>query len=180
MIYVDAISKWFAATGLRVGWGVVPPHLQPKFKALIGHTGAWAPRPIQSATAWLLRKPDLVSTYLDALRKQLALRLGIIYTCFERMEAAGLPVEAIPPQGAIYLSVRVDLIGRQLPSGATLETNEDIRTYLLQEARLAVVPFRAFGLDGEHGWFRTSVGAVGVAELQEAMDRLEAAVRRLR
>ena len=43
-IHVDAISKCFACTGLRVGWAVLPPHLQPKMKALIGHMGAWAAR----------------------------------------------------------------------------------------------------------------------------------------
>ena len=40
VVHIDAISKCFAATGLRVGWGVLSPELQPKMKALIGHTGA--------------------------------------------------------------------------------------------------------------------------------------------
>ena len=54
VIHIDAISKGFAATGMRVGWAVLPPYLQTKMKALIGHMGAWAGRPEQIASAALL------------------------------------------------------------------------------------------------------------------------------
>jgi aspartate aminotransferase len=87
-------------------------------------------------------------------------------------------VHAIAPQGAIYLSVRIDLRGRTLPSGEVVETNEQVRLYLLHEASVAVVPFRAFGLEEETGWFRMSVGAVSSEALQAGMERLAEAVRR--
>ncbi len=175
--YIDALSKNFAGTGLRVGWGIVPPYIQPKLKALIGHIGAWAPRPIQSAAAWFLGQPGLIEDYLAGFKAQLQARLDKIDKAFTAMNEAGLPVEAIGPQGAIYLSVRVDLVGRPSPAGGVFETNEQIREFLLKEARVAVVPFRAFGLTGEDGWFRMSVGAVGLDELDQALGRLEAAVR---
>lgn len=176
-VYVDAISKAFAGTGLRVGWGVVPPYLQGKFKALIGHMGAWSPRPIQLATADFLQDGEAMSTYLDTFRGQIKNRLDAIYNTFKGMQNDGLPVMAIPPQGAIYLSVRCELIGKTLPDGTVVTSNEDIRLYLLHEARVAVVPFRAFGLEGETGWFRMSIGAVSQADLEAAMARLEKAIR---
>ncbi len=176
-ITIDALSKNFAGTGLRVGWGIVPPYIQGKLKAFIGHTGAWAPRPVQDAAAWFLGQPEAVHSYLGDFRAQLQARLDTIYAHFSRMKAAGLPVDAIGPQGAIYLSIRVDLAGRRGPDGRVFQTNEDIREYLLSAARVAVVPFRAFGLEGEDGWFRMSVGAVGLEELEQALVRLEAAVR---
>jgi len=180
VIYIDAISKNFAGTGLRLGWGVVPPHIQPKLKALIGHMGAWAPRPFQSASTWFLGQRGLVDGWLASFKPQLQARLDIIYEAFTDMAARGLPVEAIPPQGAIYLSVRLDLVGRDCPTdgptGGKFESNEDIRRYLLEAARVAVVPFRAFGMEGESGWFRMSIGAVGVTELRAAMARLAEAV----
>ena len=95
------------------------------------------------------------------------------------MAAAGLPVRAIEPQGAIYLSVQMDLKGLRAPDGSLIETNEQVRELLLHEAKVAVVPFRAFGLEGESGWFRMSVGAVGLGELEEAMARIEATLRSL-
>ena len=53
-MYVDAISKAFAATGLRVGWAVAPPDIIRPMNDIVGHVGAWAPRPEQVATAKLL------------------------------------------------------------------------------------------------------------------------------
>lgn len=178
-VYVDAISKAFAGTGLRVGWGVVPPYLQGKFKALIGHMGAWAPRPVQLATADFLADQEAMHAYLDTFRGEIQNRLNCIYKTFKGMESDGLPVTAIPPQGAIYLSVRCNLMGKTLPDGTTISTNEQIRQYLLMDARVAVVPFRAFGLEGETGWFRMSIGAVSQEALEAAMARLESSIRRL-
>ena len=170
VVHVDAISKCFAATGLRVGWAVLPPYLQAQMRGLIGHMGAWAPKPEQLATAWLLDQPTLVAEYLDGLRAQIDTRLHRIYAAVQQMHAAGLPVQAISPQGAIYLSFRVDLIGRGFAS------NEEIRKWLLAEAGLAVVPFQAFDMPDESGWFRMSVGACGVDELDAALSRLHAAL----
>jgi aspartate aminotransferase len=99
-------------------------------------------------------------------------RLEVLYEGFAKMREAGLPVRAIVPQGAIYLSAQFDLVGK-----AGLKTNDDIRKLLLEKASFAVVPFQAFGLADETGWFRLSVGAVSVKEIQEALPRVEAALR---
>ena len=39
-----------------------------------------------------------------------------------------------------------------------------------------MVPFHAFGTRDDNGWFRLSVGAVGVDEIAPAIDRVEAAL----
>jgi len=44
-IYIDAISKVFAATGVRVGWSFGPVEIINKMKAILTHIGAWAPMP---------------------------------------------------------------------------------------------------------------------------------------
>jgi len=43
---------------------------------------------------------------------------------------------------------------------------------LLEGAGLAVVPFQAFGLAREDGWFRLSVGAVSMAAIESGLERL--------
>ena len=170
VVQVDAISKCFAATGLRVGWGVLPPYLQVKMKALIGHMGSWAPRPEQLATAWFLSDSGRVRETMAQMRSEVAARLDRLYDGIVQMRDAGLPVDAIAPQGAIYLSFKVDLVGRGF------EDNEAIRRHLLHEAGIAVVPFQAFDLPDESGWFRMSVGAVGLSDIDGALERLQAAV----
>jgi aspartate aminotransferase len=172
VVHIDAISKAFAATGLRVGWAVLPPYLQSKMKALIGHMGAWAARPEQIATAWLLNNPEAIADYHVGMKAAIAARLNKLYDGISTMRDAGLPIDAIAPQGAIYLSFRVDLIGRGF------DTNEEIRAYLLKAAGLAVVPFQAFDMAEESGWFRMSIGAIGLDDLDAALERLESAVRR--
>src|SRR5438270_622276 len=97
-----------------------------------------------------------------------------LHAGFSRMAKDGLPVRDIPPQGAIYLSVQFDLVGRK-----GLRTNDDVRRYLLDHAGFAVVPFQAFGLAGENGWFRLSVGAVSARDIEEALPRVETALRKL-
>ena len=81
-------------------------------------------------------------------------------------------VDFVEPQGGIYLSTRFNLFEK---IGAT--SNEDIRLWLLNEVGIAVVPFQAFGLEEDSGWFRISVGAVGCDDIEAAMDRLEAALK---
>jgi aspartate aminotransferase len=178
-IFIDGISKAFAATGLRVGWTLGPADVIERMGTILGHVGAWAPRPEQHASAALLDDDATMDTYVAELMAGLGARLDRLYQGFDAMKRDGLPVEAIPPMGAIYLTVRVSPFGRRTPSGQLLHTNEDVRRYLLDAARFAVVPFQAFGVVGEGGWFRLSVGAVGLQELDGALERVHAALRAL-
>jgi aspartate aminotransferase len=56
-------------------------------------------------------------------------------------------------------------------NGSLVKTNEDVRRLLLG-AGLGVVPFQAFGLAGDTGWFRLSVGAVSMDDISDAFPRL--------
>ena len=55
-IYIDAISKVFASTGVRVGWAMGPAEVLSKMKAILTHIGAWAPMAEQKAVAAYLKK----------------------------------------------------------------------------------------------------------------------------
>ncbi len=96
------------------------------------------------------------------MKDGLKARLDALADGLLSMKRDGFPVDAIEPQGAIYLSARFDLAGATC-RGRKLETNEQIRKLLLEEAGFAAVPFQAFGLREETGWFRLSVGAVAPA-----------------
>ena len=174
-IMLDAISKSITATGLRVGWMVIPEALAPKATALIGHMGAWPARPIQQAVAELYSNYDALEGYLGELDDQILSRLNIIQTRLSQMREEGHAVDYVAPEGGIYLTTRFNLFEA---IGAT--TNEEIRQWLLEEAGVAVVPFQAFGLENEDGWFRISVGAVGVQDVVDSMDRLQVALEGLR
>ena len=170
-IFVDGISKALAATGLRVGWTVAPPAVAARMRDIIGHMGAWAPKAEQLATAEFLRRPQEIARYHETMIRELRLRLSALYDGIMAMRRDGLPVTAIAPQGAIYLSAQFDLLER-------FGTNEAIRKFLLDEAGFAVVPFQAFGLKREDGWFRLSAGAVSVRDCEEGLERVRRALGR--
>ncbi len=172
-VFVDGISKAFAATGVRVGWGVGPRAVIGAMRDFLGHVGAWAPRAEQVATASFLGQREAVDRYSAKLRRGLQARLDKLHKGLERMREAGLPVRSIEPQGAIYLTVQFALNGKH-----GLMTNNDVRRYLLEEAGFAMVPFQAFGLEGDSGWFRLSVGAVSEQDCEDALPRVEAALRK--
>lgn len=178
-VYVDGISKAFAATGVRVGWVAGPHDIIPRMASLLAHIGAWAPRAEQVATAKLLNTPHEIRTFHAAMKDGVQDRLDILYDGINTLRHEGFPVSAIAPMGAIYLSARFALIGRRTPSGVVLRTNEDIRRYLLHEARLAIVPFQAFGSVENTGWFRLSVGAVSAQDIQRMFERLRQALAKV-
>lgn len=178
-VFVDGISKAFAATGVRVGWTVGPEDVTKRMMSILGHVGAWAPRAEQIATARVLQATDAIREYHAGMTAQVQSRLHALYEGVQALRASGYPVEAIPPMGAIYLSVRFALHGWRTPAGAELRTNDDIRNYLLDSAGLGVVAFQAFGMMEDTGWFRLSVGAVSMDEIKTTFARLAPALEAL-
>ena len=175
-IYVDGISKAFAATGVRVGWVVGPDDIIASMNNFLGHVGAWAPRAEQVATAKLLDTPNEIAPFASALTGGVRQRLDALYDGIMAMKADGLPVDATVPMGAIYLSARFALNGKRTVDGQTLRTNDDVRRYLLKAAGFGVVPFQAFGVAEDSGWFRLSVGAVSLAEIERVLPSLREAI----
>lgn len=182
VIHCDGISKSFAATGLRCGWFVAPPAITKKLVALGTHIGTWAPLPVQVATAKWLRNLPAIDAWRDDMIRRVRNRLDCLHTGLQQLKSEGFNCDSIEPQGAIYISAQFQLAGKTTPSGTVLETNQDIRAYLLQSAGFAIVPFAAFGVeqDEENGWFRASVGAVSVNDLELSLPRLRDALKALK
>jgi aspartate aminotransferase len=171
-VMIDGISKAFAATGLRVGWVAGPPFLVARMSDLLGHVGAWAPRPEQVATAAILGEPGRAAELAAPIRTGIGERLRALDRGLSELASKGFPVSHLPPAGGLYLSARFDLVDR-------LGDNRAIRRFLLEEAGFAVVPFHAFGTPDDNGWFRLSVGAIGTDEIPAAFERVAAALDRL-
>jgi len=173
VITVDGISKTFASTGLRVGWTLAAPAVTARMRDFLGHVGAWAPRAEQVATAAFLRDGPAIAAFRAEMDGRVRARMDALHDGFERLRAAGYPVACIRPQGAIYLTLHLDLIGKTV-DGEVVRSNETIRSLLLERAGFAVVPFQAFGLEGETGWFRLSVGAVSPSDIEASFPRIRA------
>jgi aspartate aminotransferase len=179
VLYVDGISKCFASTGLRVGWSFGPPKVIKKMQAIILHMGAWAPRAEQTGLSVFLSNKKAVDEYLANFKSQLYERLIIIHDAFTKLKEEGFDVDAVNPQGAIYLSVKIDIRGKKTPDGKLINNTEDIYDYILNDARIATVPFYAFGTSREYPWFRISVGTCTIESAKNAMESLKKSLRKL-
>ncbi len=178
-IFIDGVSKAFAATGLRVGWAVGPTDVIGKMNTMLMHMGGWAPKPEQTASAVLLDDDDAIAKYHAVFKPALERRLTALHRGFQRLKAEGHAVDSIEPTGAIYVSARVHPFGKRAANGVEIKTNEDVRRFLLEEAGLGVVPFQGFGVPGDTGWMRLSVGSVSEAQIASGLVRLGAALKAL-
>jgi aspartate aminotransferase len=178
VLTMDGASKGFSATGLRVGWLLAAPAIVKKVGELVSHMGAWAPHAEQVGVTELLNDPDAIAGYRETMDAAVHERLDALHRGFAAMRDEGLPVDVLCPDGAIYVSLQLRLSGMRA-GGRVLEDNEAIRSLVLEQAGVAIVPFQAFGLMRETGWFRLSVGAVSMEEIAEALARIRELLSRV-
>lgn len=178
-VFVDGMSKAFAATGVRVGWATGPGPVIAKMSSLIAHMGAWAPRPEQVAGGAFLADAAAVDAHLAEFRKRLAARLDAFYAAFMALKEKGHAVDAIVPRAAIYLSVKIDILGKQTADGKTLDGDQTVQDYILGEGKIGILPFSWFGAREYANWFRISVGTCARADIPAIMASLEAALDKL-
>jgi aspartate aminotransferase len=178
-IFVDGISKSLSATGVRVGWSMGPKAIIDKMKAILTHVGAWAPKAEQVATAKYLSSLSLYDAFIEEQKTKVITRLDGFYKGFQDLKNEGFKVDAITPQAAIYLTIKFDLHGLKKTDGTILTTTKDITKFILDEAKLAVVPFYAFGADENSTWYRMSVGTCKVSDVQDVITNLRLALQTL-
>ena len=178
-IFVDGISKSLAATGVRVGWSMGPKPIIAKMKAILSHVGAWAPKAEQLATARFLSNFELYDSFIDIQREKVYTRLKGFYEGFQELKNEGFSVDAIAPQAAIYLTIKFDLHGKKTADGVVLDTTQAVTSYILNEAKLAIVPFYAFGASTDSPWYRMSVGTCAVSDVNNVISNLRNALSKL-
>ena len=178
-VFVDGISKSLSATGVRVGWSMGPKFIINKMKAILTHVGAWAPKAEQLATAKYLSDLDIYDKFIESQKTKISLRLDGFYKGFQDLKTEGFKVDVITPQAAIYLTVQFNLIGQKTNEGKILQTTSDITKYLLDEAKLAIVPFSAFGSSADSSWYRLSVGTCKIGEIEIIIKNIKNALSKL-
>jgi aspartate aminotransferase len=178
-IFIDGISKAFAATGVRVGWSMGPAHLINKMKAINSHVGAWAPMAEQNAVANYLGQTENINNYFVQFKGGIEERLRRIYAGIIQLKKEGFSVDAVAPQAAIYLTVQINLTGKKTAGGKVLENQSEVTAYILDEAKIAIVPFYAFGAPKNSNWYRLSVGTCKTEEIDEMLGELRVALSKL-
>ncbi len=160
-VYLNGFSKAYAMTGWRIGYAAGPKEIIAAMTKIHQYTMLCAPITGQIAACEALKHGKKA---VQEMKKEYARRRSLVYN---RLNAMGL--SCVKPEGAFYI----------FPS--IVSTGLDSVTFaqrLLEKEKVAVVPGTAFG-DAYRGFIRISY-ASSYQNLEEAMDRIEKFVKRLR
>ena len=167
---INGVSKAYAMTGWRIGYGAAPASL---IKAMVKLQSQSTTNPSsigQAAATEALNGPQAIVAERTAILQQ------------RRDRVVGL-LNAIPgiechrPEGAFYVFPScAGMIGRTTPAGKTIATDEDFVLHLLDSENLAVLQGAAYGVSP---FFRISYAA-SMETLVEGCERLRRACEALR
>ncbi len=165
VLTVNGMSKGFAMTGWRIGFAGGPAELIKAMSKVQSQITANPSSISQAAsTAALLAEPDHTQAWCAEFTK----RRDIVVSALNEIDG----VHAQVPLGAFYAFPDVSgLLGRTTPDGLLLSSAEDVATYWLNAAGVAVVPGDAFG---QPGHIRISY-SIATEQVQIAMDRISKA-----
>ena len=167
---MNGVSKAYAMTGWRLGYAGGPAELI-KAMAKVQSQSTTHPCSIaQAAAVEALNGPqDFIAERTEVFRG----RRDMVVELVNGIEG----LSCLNPAGAFYVYPScAGAIGKTTPDGATVATDTDFVTYLLESEGVAAVQGEAFGLSP---YFRISY-ATATETLQEACARIERAIEALR
>ena len=169
MLIVNGVSKAYAMTGWRLGWGIGPRDLITTMVGVQGQSTSGASSISQAAALAALTGPQQVLTERLASFKD---RCDYVITALNETGR----LDCLTPGGAFYVFPScAKTFGLKTPNGTKIANDAEFCAYILADAGVALVPGRAFGLSGH---FRLSY-AYAMADLKEGCARIAKAVAAL-
>jgi aspartate aminotransferase len=160
---MNGVSKSYAMTGWRLGYGAGPVSLIRTMSLLQSQITSGASRITQWAAVEALNGPQ---DFIPMARRSFEERRNLVVSMLN--QATGL--ECPTPEGAFYVYPSCErLMGKRAPSGKLIASDEDFVNELLEAEGVAVVHGSAFGLGPN---FRISYAASS-AELEEGCLRVQ-------
>jgi aspartate aminotransferase len=160
---VNGVSKAYAMTGWRIGYAAGPRHLIKAMGTLQSQSTSNPTSVSQYAAVEALDGPQ---DFIQANKAVFQRRRDLVVAMLNAAEGITCPV----PEGAFYVYPSIaGCIGKTSAGGASIGTDEDFATALLEETGVAVVHGAAFGLSP---CFRISY-ATSDAVLEDACARIQ-------
>jgi aspartate aminotransferase len=160
---INGVSKAYAMTGWRIGYGGAPAVLVKAMTKLQSQSTSNPSSISQAAAVEALTGPqDFIAERARIFQQ----RRDSVVATLNRIPGIRCHV----PEGAFYVYPScADIIGRKTPDGAVVGSDADFVMYLLETQNLALLQGQAYGLSP---FFRISFAT--------SMERLEEGCRRLR
>ncbi len=166
---VNGLSKAYAMTGWRLGYGAGPRELIAAIAVVQSQSTSNPCSVTQAAAIEALNGPqDVLAERRESFRR----RRDLVVDALNAIPG----IRCRRPEGAFYTYANcAGVLGKTTPGGRRLETDTDFCAWLLDEHDVAVVPGTIFGLAP---YFRISY-ASSEEQLRTAMQRIAAAVATL-
>ncbi|WP_416972755.1 aspartate transaminase [Streptomyces sp. 4F14] len=165
----NGVSKTYAMTGWRIGYGAGPADLVAAINTLQSQTSSCPSSISQAAAAAALDGPqDFVHATVETYRTRRDTTLELLG------QIPGLTCTT--PSGGFYLLVNCQAhLGHHTPDGRRVDTDEEFARHLLEHQQVAVIHGSAYGAPG---YFRISF-ATSTQALTEACARIAKACEAL-
>src|SRR5699024_2602823 len=133
VLLVNGVSKTYAMTGWRIGYGLGPQQLVKAMNKLQSQVSTCASSISQAAAAAALSgDQSFIAEMTETYRRRRDLVVAGIHAI------PGL--SCLSPAGAFYVYVNcAEVLGRTAPDGRQIDSDEALTLYLLDRARVAVV-----------------------------------------
>ena len=167
-IVINGVSKTFSMTGWRIGYAAGPKHLISAMGIIQSQSTSNPSSIAQRAAIGALREGK---NFYSPMIKEFTERRQIIYTQLNSIPG----ITCLNPEGAFYgFANMAELIGKNFDN-ETIKTSSDLATYLIREARVAVVPGNPFGAPSH---FRISY-ATTIEKIKDGILRINNAVQKI-
>jgi len=162
---VNAFSKSYSMTGWRLGWVACREEFAKKLTVFQSQTIS---NPTSFAQYGGLAALEDNWQFPEMMKKEFKKRRDYIYEEFKNIKG----ISVVKPEGAFYIFPNIS----NYIDGKRIKNDIDFTTYLLEEAKVAVVPGSAFG---KEGYIRMSY-ATSMENIVEGMKRIKEALSKLR
>jgi aspartate aminotransferase len=162
-IVVNGLSKSHAMTGWRIGYAAGPAEIVKAMTKVQSQSTSNPTSIAQAAAVEALTGPqDFLATMLAEFDKRRKYLVG---------ELNSIPrIKCLTPTGAFYAFPNTSGL-----YGEKVKSSSELAMYLLEEAKVALVPGDAFGDDS---FIRISY-ATSIEDIRKALDRIKAAAAKL-
>ncbi|NVM90558.1 aspartate aminotransferase [Variovorax sp. SG517] len=171
-LIVNGMSKAYAMTGWRIGYGAGPLPLVRAIALLLSQSTSCASSVAQAAASTALQGDQTcVNIASEVFQQRRDRMVGLL------RQVPGL--RCLSPDGAFYVFPSVEgLLGARTPEGKVLASDLDVMMYLLDEAQVATIDGSSYGMPGYLRMsFATSTAQIeaGCAAIARAVDLLQPA-----
>jgi len=168
-VVINGLSKSYAMTGWRIGYAAGDKEIIKRVVKLQGHSTTNAPTISQYAGIEALEGPQ---DEIKNMHQEFERRRDFVYSRLQTMDK----ISCVKPQGAFYAFPNISAYLNSSYDGKSIRNSNDLAYYLINEARVVLIPGVAFGSDNH---IRISY-ATSMDRLEEGMNRIESALKILK